>query len=273
MAQFDLLTHVAGSTLVVQAEYLLLLGMSLGSWAAMFWKIRQYGRAGRQIRRDLTVFRRAARLPEAVQAVGRDRDSPSLAVVREAVHEYKQLEKLEASPGEVARIILENVRWGLRDEQAAQIARLAVSLNFLAMCASAAPLLGLFGTVWGIFHSFQGFAELNPGTLQIVGKGLAEALGTTIAGMLVAIPAAIGHNMLLGWLADLDAALGDLGTRFLFLLRQELGVPHKEEDAAGLARSGHPGQPGPPPGKPRRLFFRLPGVGRRDAPTDDDLPT
>ncbi|MCA1944639.1 MAG: MotA/TolQ/ExbB proton channel family protein [Desulfovibrio sp.] len=269
MAQFDLLTHVAESTLVVQAAYLLLLGMSLGSWAAIFWKILQYRRAGRQIRSDLLAFRRAARLPEAVQAVGREKDSPSLAVVREAVHEYKQLEKLEATPGEVARIILENVRWGLRDEQAAQTSRLGISLNFLVMCASAAPLLGLFGTVWGIFHSFQGFAELTPGSLQLVGRGLAEALGTTIGGMLVAIPAAIGHNMLAGWLADLDAALGDLGTRFLFLLRQELGSQPKEDPATAIAADA--GRSGPGMEKSRRLFFRLPGMARA-ARNPDDFP-
>ncbi|GAB7080970.1 MotA/TolQ/ExbB proton channel family protein [Megalodesulfovibrio paquesii] len=264
MAQFDLMRHLAESTLVVQLEYLLLLGMSAGSWATIFWKILQYRWAGRMIRRDLHSFRRAGRLPEAVQAVGREKDSPSLAVVREGVHEYKQLEKLEATPGEVARIVLENVRWGLRDEQAAQTSRLAVALSFLAMCTSAAPLLGLFGTVWGIFNSFQGFAELTPGTLQIVGKGLAEALGTTIAGMLVAIPAAIGHNMLASWLADLDADLGDLGTRFLFLLRQELGGSKETGEAEA--------HPVPSPGKSRHPLFRLPGMARAARGSQDDFP-
>lgn len=274
MAQIDLLTHLRDATLVVQLEYVLLLGMSLASWAVICWKILQYKKAQRHIRRDVAIFQDASRLPEAVRQVAENMgqegaNAPSVVLIREAVHEYKQLEKLDATPGEMARIILENVRHGLHEARAAQASKLSTSLSFLAMCANAAPLLGLFGTVWGIFHAFQGFSDVTPGSLMVVGRGLAEALGTTIAGMLVAIPAAIAHNMLYGWLDRLHDDLATVGSRFLFLLRKELGLPpaaaaQDESETASLPNHAMP------PSRNRGVpHFRLPGLPR---PAKKDSP-
>lgn len=67
----------------------------------------------------------------------------------------------------------------------------------LSTCASVAPLLGLFGTVWGLVHAFMNIAATQSADITAVAPGIAEALITTIAGLLVAIPALVMYNVIL----------------------------------------------------------------------------
>ena len=69
-------------------------------------------------------------------------------------------------------------------------------LPFLLTCASVAPLIGLFGTVWGLIHAFIRISEKQSADITVVAPGIAEALITTLAGLIVAIPALIMYNFL-----------------------------------------------------------------------------
>lgn len=69
-------------------------------------------------------------------------------------------------------------------------------LNILAMIASSSPYIGLFGTVWGIMHSFIGLASVKQATIAIVAPGIAEALIATAFGLFAAIPATMAYNRL-----------------------------------------------------------------------------
>ena len=75
-----------------------------------------------------------------------------------------------------------------------EIEKLEKNLSFLATIVSIAPFLGLLGTVWGLLLSFNNMAIAGTSSIKIVASGVAEALITTIVGLIVAIPAAIGHN-------------------------------------------------------------------------------
>jgi biopolymer transport protein ExbB/TolQ len=90
-------------------------------------------------------------------------------------------------------------------------------LPFLATIGSAAPFIGLFGTVWGIMRSFMGIAATNDTSLAVVAPGIAEALLATGIGLVAAIPAVIAYNKLataLGRLAQrLDATTARIGAR------------------------------------------------------------
>ena len=67
-------------------------------------------------------------------------------------------------------------------------------ITFLATTASAAPFIGLFGTVWGIMNAFHGLGGAKSSTLQAVAPGISEALVATAIGLAAAIPAAIAYN-------------------------------------------------------------------------------
>ncbi|MEL6208511.1 MAG: MotA/TolQ/ExbB proton channel family protein, partial [Pseudomonadota bacterium] len=80
-------------------------------------------------------------------------------------------------------------------------------LGFLATTGAVAPFVGLFGTVWGIKHSFESIAAMQNTNLAVVAPGIAEALFVTALGLLAAIPAVVAYNRL-G--ADVERLLGDL---------------------------------------------------------------
>ena len=83
--------------------------------------------------------------------------------------------------------------------------RLNKGLSFLATTGSTAPFIGLFGTVWGIKHSFEQIAISQNTSLAVVAPGIAEALLATGVGLVAAIPAAVFYNKLS---ADIDRVLG-----------------------------------------------------------------
>jgi biopolymer transport protein TolQ len=75
-----------------------------------------------------------------------------------------------------------------------ELRRLETNAPFLATLGSAAPFIGLFGTVWGIMHSFSAIAQANSTGLQVVAPGIAEALFATAMGLAAAIPAVVAYN-------------------------------------------------------------------------------
>ena len=87
----------------------------------------------------------------------------------------------------------------------AQSLQLESWTSFLATTASAAPFVGLFGTVWGIMHAFEEIARQQNTSLVVVAPGIAEALLATALGLLAAIPAVVFYNKLS---ADSDRILG-----------------------------------------------------------------
>ncbi len=104
------------------------------------------------------------------------------------------------------------------------IARLDGGLANLAVIASVAPFVGLFGTVWGIMASFSAIAQAKDTSLAVVAPGIAEALATTAIGLAAAIPAAIGYNRLgSAMTAKADELAGQIEERAL-----DLVAPHPE---------------------------------------------
>ncbi len=102
------------------------------------------------------------------------------------------------------------------------------SLGLLATVASAAPFVGLFGTVWGIMNAFTSIAAAKSTSLAVVAPGIAEALFATALGLLAAIPAVIAYNKLSGDAGRLIGRLEAFADRVSVLLSRQL-------DARGAA--------------------------------------
>jgi TolQ protein len=90
----------------------------------------------------------------------------------------------------------ERIERAMRAAAAIELRKLETGLPFLATVGSAAPFVGLFGTVWGIMNSFTSIAQSNDTSLAVVAPGIAEALFATAIGLVAAIPAVIGYNKL-----------------------------------------------------------------------------
>ncbi|CAC9630660.1 Tol-Pal system protein TolQ [uncultured Gammaproteobacteria bacterium] len=85
-----------------------------------------------------------------------------------------------------------------------EVDRLDGGLSVLAMIASSSPYIGLFGTVWGIMHSFIGLASVKQASIAVVAPGIAEALIATAFGLFAAIPATIAYNRLISQVGEID---------------------------------------------------------------------
>jgi biopolymer transport protein ExbB/TolQ len=108
--------------------------------------------------------------------------------------------------------------------------RVQGGLPNLAVIASVAPFIGLFGTVWGIMTSFAGIAEAKDTSLAVVAPGIAEALAATAISLAAAIPAAVGYNRI-------GAALARAGQELSHLL-EERAIAIAAPDAVPLPRAG-----------------------------------
>ncbi len=95
-------------------------------------------------------------------------------------------------------------------------------LYLLAVISSAAPFLGLLGTVWGIMNSFFAIGEQGSASLPTVAPGIAAALLTTIVGLVVAIPAVIFYNVFLHKVERIQDELDEFNDRFMLRLKKEL---------------------------------------------------
>jgi biopolymer transport protein ExbB/TolQ len=95
----------------------------------------------------------------------------------------------------------------MRQAMVVQLRQLEPGLPFLATVGSAAPFVGLFGTVWGIMNSFTAIAGSNDTSLAVVAPGIAEALFATALGLVAAIPAVVLYN-------KFSTDLGRLAQRF-----------------------------------------------------------
>lgn len=94
------------------------------------------------------------------------------------------------------------------------------SVSWLSTSAAVAPLLGLFGTVWGLIHAFVSISELQTADIATVAPGIAEALITTLAGLLVAIPALAMFNMIQRYLKKIEDQLHHISDHVAFILQK-----------------------------------------------------
>src|SRR5690606_24280441 len=95
-------------------------------------------------------------------------------------------------------------------------------LPFLASVGSTAPFVGLFGTVWGIKHSFESIALQQNTNLAVVAPGIAEALLATALGLLAAIPAVLAYNRLLADAESLNGSIENFADEFSTILARQI---------------------------------------------------
>ncbi|MEO8714534.1 MAG: MotA/TolQ/ExbB proton channel family protein, partial [Acetobacteraceae bacterium] len=99
--------------------------------------------------------------------------------------------------------------------------RLERWMTFLASVGATAPFIGLFGTVWGIMHSFSAIAAMHNTNLAVVAPGIAEALFATAIGLVAAIPAVLAYNKMSSDLARFASRLEAFGTEFSAILSRQ----------------------------------------------------
>jgi biopolymer transport protein TolQ len=177
--------------IVVKGVLLLLLAASVWSWAVIVEKLMQLGAVSRQARGYEERVARAQTADDLWAAGAGESDNPAGLVLAAGAAECASAESgQDESTGERRDRIERAMRLTLN----AELRRLEARLPFLATLGSAAPFVGLFGTVWGIMRSFAAIAAANNTSLAVVAPGIAEALFATAMGLAAAIPAVVAYN-------------------------------------------------------------------------------
>ncbi|MFM1991720.1 MAG: MotA/TolQ/ExbB proton channel family protein [Pseudomonadota bacterium] len=216
----------------------LLLAMSVLSWYVILSKAWSAWRLRRGARAALDRFWSARSLDEAVEALARDDAEGVFAPMADKARRAARMPDDATLAGEVDRDEL--VTRVLRQEMTQASSRLESGLTFLASVGSTAPFVGLFGTVWGIYHALLGIAGSGQVMIDRVAGPVGEALVMTAAGLAVAIPAVLAYNAFTRLnrvvLAELDGFAHDL----LALVTHGRRIDRGEADALRAA-------PPPPP--------------------------
>jgi biopolymer transport protein TolQ len=191
-APLSVIALFENADIVVKAVLLLLLAGSIWSWAVIIDKLVRL-RAARRSAGALLDRAADARTAEELvgERYGGEGDQPAAAVLAAGV------EECVAFADDTAETLAERrdrIDRAMRVALGAQLRQLEYRLPFLATLGSAAPFIGLFGTVWGIMRSFNAIAAANNTSLAVVAPGIADALFATAMGLAAAIPAVVFYN-------------------------------------------------------------------------------
>jgi biopolymer transport protein TolQ len=220
-ALWEMLQNSGATALVVLGILLL---ASLHSWSIILGKWSGLRRARVQSQRFLRAFRKAERLQEIAAVSEQFKPSPLVQVFDDTYDEYKR--QVEGT-GQIRNMkALERTAQNACSEA---LTRLENRMTWLATIGSVAPFVGLFGTIMGIVDAFHGLGLSGGATLRAVAPGISEALITTAAGLLVAVPAVIGYNQFTGRLRELGARLDDFARELLTTMEDVQAAPTNDE--------------------------------------------
>lgn len=190
---FRMATPEAQVILVILALF------SIGAWSVIAFKVVQMRRA-RKLNQFFTAEFKAQKtvlemFDRRIQAEG----CPLFAVYQAGSIELDA--RLKGAAGEarkkhVSLKSMEHVKRLMENAVAQESLKLESGLILLAIAVSGAPFLGLLGTVWGVMDTFAGIARAGSASMAAMAPGVAAALVTTVAGLLVAIPSMFGYNWL-----------------------------------------------------------------------------
>ena len=206
--------------IVVKLVMLGLLAASVWVWAVVFEKVTSLRRVNRDADAFEDRFWSGGSLDELYDQEGAKPVHPMAAVFGAAMGEWRRSARVAGA---------DMSRSGARDRVDRAITvtvqremdRLERWMIFLASVGATAPFIGLFGTVWGIMHSFSAIAALHNTNLAVVAPGIAEALFATAIGLVAAIPAVLAYNKISNDLSRFASRLEGFGAEFSAILSRQ----------------------------------------------------
>ncbi len=217
---------ITSANIVVQLTLLILVIMSIASWAIIFSKWKQLKSVGEANRPFEDSFWKAGSLDDIFERL-RDHGSSSMASVFRTG--YLELRKMAdsnlAQPGSDSNSApllsgIDNLERAVRKAIDSEIAGMETRLSFLATTGSTGPFIGLFGTVWGIMGAFQKIGATGMASLAVVAPGISEALIATGVGLFAAIPATVAYNLFVTEIRRQELQLNNFSSDFLNITKR-----------------------------------------------------
>ncbi|MDE1907709.1 MAG: protein TolQ, partial [Rhodospirillales bacterium] len=205
---------------VVKLVMIILLIASIWVWTIIIEKIMTIRRVNREANVFEDSFWSGGSLDELYEREGADPANPMAAVFGAAMSEWKRTARIAGT--EIGKTgVKERIDRAMNVTIMREMDRLERFMIFLASVGATAPFIGLFGTVWGIMHSFSAIAAMHNTDLAVVAPGIAEALFATAIGLVAAIPAVLAYNKLSNDLSRFAGRLEGFGTEFSAILSRQ----------------------------------------------------
>ena len=223
----SIVSLIANASFVVQLVMLLLLAASVMSWVIIVQRTRLLSASRSQMQEFEERFWSGIDLNDLYRECQHN-PVPS-AVENVFMAGLKEFGKMRQQNTSDPDAVMAGVQRAMRVAITRESEALDTHLPFLATVGSTSPYIGLFGTVWGIMHSFQGLASVKQATIATVAPGISEALVATAMGLLAAIPAVIFYNRFASRVDQLVTGMHTFADEFSSLLYRQA---HKIQQAA-----------------------------------------
>jgi biopolymer transport protein TolQ len=206
--------------IVVKLVIFGLLVASIWVWAVVFEKWSSLRQVNRQADGFEDRFWSGGSLDELFDQEGVSPSHPMASVFAAAMGEWRRSARVAGA--DISHTsVRERIDRAITITVQREMDRLERWMVFLASVGATAPFVGLFGTVWGIMHSFAAIAAIHNTNLAVVAPGIAEALFATAIGLVAAIPSVVAYNKISTDLARFAARLEGFGAEFSAILSRQ----------------------------------------------------
>lgn len=223
-AELSILDLFMQASLLVKTVMLILLGMSVISWAIIMKRSRVLSKASAKASRFEDRFWSGIDLTQLYQETQARKDhlkgSEQIFYIG-----FKEFARLHRNNDKVPEAVMEGASRAMRVALSKEVESLEANLPTLATIGSISPYIGLFGTVWGIMHSFIALGAVKQATLSMVAPGIAEALIATAMGLFAAIPAVMAYNRF-------TAKVNKLENNYMNFMEEFSNILHRQAFAA-----------------------------------------
>lgn len=208
--------------IVVKAVMILLLLMSVWCWAIIIEKIRTMRQAQKGAAEFEETFWSGVPLDNLYDRLGSEPADPMAVVFAAGMREWRLASEKGTPSASLSVSVQQRIERAMATASVRALEKMEKSLSVLATTGSAAPFIGLFGTVWGIMNAFTAIAGAQNTSLAVVAPGIAEALFATALGLIAAIPAVIAYNKISEDLGRYSTRLDNFASDFGAILSRAM---------------------------------------------------
>lgn len=212
--------------LIGKMVILMLVFASIWCWAIIFDKLRTLKATKRRADKFEEAFWSGEPLDKLYERVRQSRPDPILKTFLSGMEEWRlgMADNKSSGNDALGTNLQQRIERNMSVTIGREMEKLERSMTFLANVGSAAPFIGLFGTVWGIMRSFTAIAGAKNASLAVVAPGIAEALFATAIGLAAAIPAVIAYNKFSSDLNRYNDRLENFAVEFSAILGRHLAA-------------------------------------------------
>jgi len=222
----SILTLILTAGFVVQGVLILLILLSVVSWAIIFNKWRFYRKTRNEAESFSHTFWGGTDMDTVLAGIPQQYPNSPLPNIFQAGYREFMRTRREASQDQAGKIVaaggMDGIRRALDAAFSREMEKLSRNLAFLATVGSTSPFIGLFGTVWGIVNAFQSIALTQNTSLTAVAPGIAVALVAACFGLVVALPAVVAYNKFTADLKRMAANMEQFNSEFLNIISRHM---------------------------------------------------